>query len=222
MPRLRTFWTFFEEAPDGLGIELEMPPRERPRNTRPRQALPRRRGRPTRCRAGRRARRGSRRTRSLGRREVDPIRCLADLETATAGRGSLFERRPGMGAARRRAPPGTVADRSGLPRPRSVGRRHSACQGPDRAAPTGAPVRATNLLGPPLATPPTMASCGLVVRDAAVRAASPLALVRAGRIGIESQQRTRLCEYRSVLTIVIVVLVVAREQISSNLQRKLA
>lgn len=70
---------------------------------------------------------------------------------------------------------------------------------------------------------PTMASYGLLILDSNVRAASLLGLVGAGGIGMELQQKLRLFDYGAVLTIVLVVLlvVVALDQISSHLRKKL-
>lgn len=70
---------------------------------------------------------------------------------------------------------------------------------------------------------PTMTSYGLLILDSNVRAASLLGLVGAGGIGMELQQRLRLFDYGAVLTIVLVVLVVvvALDQISSYLRKKL-
>jgi phosphonate transport system permease protein len=70
---------------------------------------------------------------------------------------------------------------------------------------------------------PTMASYGLLILDSNVRAASLLGLVGAGGIGMELNQKLRLFEYGQVLTIVLVVLVVviALDQVSSYLRKKL-
>jgi phosphonate transport system permease protein len=70
---------------------------------------------------------------------------------------------------------------------------------------------------------PTMASYGLLVLDSNVRAASLLGLVGAGGIGMELNNKLRLFDYGGVLTIVIVVLVVvvALDQISSFARKKL-
>lgn len=70
---------------------------------------------------------------------------------------------------------------------------------------------------------PTMISYTLLVLDSNVRAASLLGLVGAGGIGMELNQKLRLFEYGQVLTIVLVVLVVvvALDQVSSYLRRRL-
>lgn len=70
---------------------------------------------------------------------------------------------------------------------------------------------------------PTMASYGLLILDGNVRAASLLGLVGAGGIGMELNQKLRLFDYGAVLTIVIVVLVVvvALDQVSSYIRRRL-
>lgn len=70
---------------------------------------------------------------------------------------------------------------------------------------------------------PTMASYALLVLDANVRAASLLGLVGAGGIGLELTIRLRLFDYGKVSTILIVILVVvvALDQISSYLRRRL-
>lgn len=70
---------------------------------------------------------------------------------------------------------------------------------------------------------PTMASYGLLILDSNVRAASLLGLVGAGGIGMELNQKLRLFDYGAVLTIVIVVLVVvvALDQVSSQIRKKL-
>ena len=68
-----------------------------------------------------------------------------------------------------------------------------------------------------------MASYSLLILDSNVRAASLLGLVGAGGIGMELNQKLRLFEYGQVLTIVIVILVVviALDQVSSYLRKKL-
>lgn len=70
---------------------------------------------------------------------------------------------------------------------------------------------------------PSMTSYALLILDSNVRAASLLGLVGAGGIGMELNQKLRLFEYGQVLTIVIVVLVVviALDQLSSYLRRRL-
>lgn len=70
---------------------------------------------------------------------------------------------------------------------------------------------------------PTMASYGLLILDANVRAAALLGLVGAGGIGMELNSKLRLFDYGAVCTIVIVVLVVvvALDQASSYLRRRL-
>lgn len=70
---------------------------------------------------------------------------------------------------------------------------------------------------------PTMTSYSLLILDSNVRAASLLGLVGAGGIGMELQQKLRLFDYGAVLTIVIVVLVVivALDQVSSYVRKRL-
>lgn len=70
---------------------------------------------------------------------------------------------------------------------------------------------------------PTMLSYSMLILDSNVRAASLLGLVGAGGIGMELNQKLRLFAYGDVLTIVLVVLVVviALDQLSSWLRRKL-
>lgn len=70
---------------------------------------------------------------------------------------------------------------------------------------------------------PTLASYGLLVLDGNIRAASLLGLVGAGGIGLELNNQLRLFNYGAVLTIVLVVLVVvmALDQISAYLRMKL-
>jgi phosphonate transport system permease protein len=70
---------------------------------------------------------------------------------------------------------------------------------------------------------PTMASYSLLILDGNVRAASLLGLVGAGGIGMELNQKLRLFDYGAVLTIVIVVLVVvvALDQVSSLIRKRL-
>jgi len=70
---------------------------------------------------------------------------------------------------------------------------------------------------------PTMASYSLLILDSNVRAASLLGLVGAGGIGMELNQKLRLFEYGQVLTIVLVILVVviALDQVSSYLRKRL-
>jgi len=70
---------------------------------------------------------------------------------------------------------------------------------------------------------PTIASYSLLVLDSNVRAASLLGLVGAGGIGMELNTKLRLFDYGAVLTIVLVVLVVVvtLDQISSYVRKKL-
>lgn len=70
---------------------------------------------------------------------------------------------------------------------------------------------------------PTLASYGLLVLDGNIRAASLLGLVGAGGIGLELNTQLRLFDYGAVLTIVLVVLVVVvtLDQISSALRKRL-
>lgn len=70
---------------------------------------------------------------------------------------------------------------------------------------------------------PTMTSYTLLILDSNVRAASLLGLVGAGGIGMELNNQLRLFNYGAVLTIVLVVLVVviALDQVSSYLRKKL-
>ncbi|WP_370501123.1 phosphonate ABC transporter ATP-binding protein [Mycolicibacterium sp. jd] len=70
---------------------------------------------------------------------------------------------------------------------------------------------------------PTMTSYSLLILDSNVRAASLLGLVGAGGIGMELQQKLRLFDYGAVFTIVIVVLVVivALDQVSSYIRKRL-
>ncbi|TFD56720.1 phosphonate ABC transporter, permease protein PhnE [Cryobacterium sp. Hh38] len=70
---------------------------------------------------------------------------------------------------------------------------------------------------------PTMTSYTLLILDSNVRAASLLGLVGAGGIGMELNQKLRLFEYGQVLTIVLVVLVVviALDQVSSYVRKRL-
>ncbi|MFC4000122.1 phosphonate ABC transporter, permease protein PhnE [Prauserella oleivorans] len=70
---------------------------------------------------------------------------------------------------------------------------------------------------------PTLSSYALLVLDSNVRAASLLGLVGAGGIGMELNQKLRLFEYGSVLTIVLVVLVVVvvLDRVSAHVRKKL-
>lgn len=70
---------------------------------------------------------------------------------------------------------------------------------------------------------PTLTSYTLLLLDGNVRAASLLGLVGAGGIGMELNQKLRLFDYGGVLTIVLVVLVVVvlLDRISSTLRRRL-
>lgn len=70
---------------------------------------------------------------------------------------------------------------------------------------------------------PTLSGYTLLILDANVRAASLLGLVGAGGIGMELNQKLRLFEYGSVLTIVLVVLavVVILDRISATLRKRL-
>lgn len=70
---------------------------------------------------------------------------------------------------------------------------------------------------------PSLASYTLLLLDSNIRAASLLGLVGAGGIGMELNQKLRLFEYGQVLTIVLVVLVVVvgLDQLSSYLRRRL-